>query len=165
VARAQIAAADVLVLSKIDRVTDAGSVEEELRSINPRARRICARFGDVDPALLQKSGSEPDFSTPASHSSSVRSFALKFEQPVQRDLLEQFLATLVQLRGADLLRVKGVVPLAEGGLVLVQGVRHVFDRLRPVGKGQAALVFITNGVEQGEIESLWHAMSNLRGKR
>ena len=54
----------------------------------------------------------------------------------------------------------GVVAVEEG-LVLVQGVRHVFDRLRPVVKGEAALVFITNGVEQREVEALWHAMKGL----
>jgi G3E family GTPase len=79
---------------------------------------------------------------------------------VRKALLQHFLATLVELRGKDLLRVKGVVPVEEG-LVLVQGVRHVFDRLRPVAKGEAALVFITNGVEQREVEALWHAMKGL----
>ena len=79
---------------------------------------------------------------------------------VPRALLQQFLSTLVDLRGADLLRVKGFVP-TETGLVAVQGVRHVFDRLRPAERGEHALVFITNGVERGEVEALWQAMRRL----
>jgi len=73
---------------------------------------------------------------------------------------EAKLATLIELRGADLLRVKGFVPV-ESGLVAVQGVRHVFDRLRPVERGEPALVFITNGVSQGEVQALWQAMKGL----
>jgi len=81
-------------------------------------------------------------------------------EPVRRALLQQFMSTLIELRGADLLRVKGFVPV-ESGLVAVQGVRHVFDRLRPVERGEPALVFITNGVSQGEVQALWQAMKGL----
>jgi hypothetical protein len=37
----------------------------------------------------------------------------------------------------------------------------VFDRIRRVDRGDAALVFITNGVEKGEVEALWQAMKAL----
>ena len=64
--------------------------------------------------------------------------------------MQHFISTLVELRGADLLRVKGFVPV-EDGLVAVQGVRHVFDRLRAGAmRGEPALVFITNGVEKAK---------------
>jgi len=56
--------------------------------------------------------------------------------------------------------VKGFVPV-EDGLVAVQGVRHVFDRLRKVERGEPALVFITNGVEQVDVQALWNAMKGL----
>jgi hypothetical protein len=39
----------------------------------------------------------------------------------------------------------------------------VFDRLRPVAKSETGLVFITKGVEKGEVDALWHAMSKLKG--
>jgi G3E family GTPase len=81
---------------------------------------------------------------------------------VRRELLQQFIGTLVDLRGADLLRVKGIVPLEGEGQVMVQGVRHVFDRLRPVEGGEPALVFITNGIDQGEVEALWRALRGLQ---
>ena len=160
IARAQIAAADVVVLSKVDRGNAAGA-EAEVHQLNAGVRCLPARFGDVDPELLLRAESQGlrEFA-PARHSSSIRNFVLRFDQAVPRALLQQFLSTLVDLRGADLLRVKGFVPV-ESGLVAVQGVRHVFDRLRPVERGEAALVFITNGVEQGEVEALWQAMRRL----
>ena len=165
IARAQIAAADVVVLSKIDRAGDPRIAEGEVRELNGAAKCIRAQFGDVDSALLlQVQPGAHDFSAPAAHNSAIRSFALRFEQPVRRELLQRFLATLVDLRGADLLRVKGFVPVEEG-LVAVQGVRHVFDRLRAVQSGEPALVFITHGVEQAEVAALWAAMRGLGRER
>jgi G3E family GTPase len=161
ISRAQIAAADVVVLSKVDRATDTSHAEAEVRQLNAGVTCIPARFGDVEPAALLSAESRPhEFSGAPSHNSAIRTFALRFDQPVRRELLQQFLSTLVDLRGADLLRVKGFVPV-EGGLLAVQGVRHVFDRLRPAQRGEPALVFITQRVEKGEVEALWQAMKRL----
>ena len=164
IANAQIAAADVIVLSKADRVGDFSAVAEEVRALNPQAPCVPGRFGDVDPAILRKSGTDHVFSSAAAHHSGISSFTLKFEQPVPRDLLERFLAVLVELRGADLLRVKGIVALDGGECVAVQGVRHVFDRLRPVSRQAATgLVFIVQNMQKREIDALWQAMSSLKG--
>ncbi len=161
IARNQIAAADVVVLSKADRATNLGPVEAEIRALNPAVDCIPAQFGKVQARRLldAKPGTNHVY-PPAAHDSAIRSFSIHFEQPVRKALLQHFLATLVELRGKDLLRVKGVVPVEEG-LVLVQGVRHVFDRLRPVAQGEAALVFITHGIEREEVEALWRAMKGL----
>jgi G3E family GTPase len=163
IARAQIAAADVVVLSKMDRASDAASAEAEVRQVNPAVKCIRAQFGEVDPEALfeAKTGTDHVFSGTATHASAIRSFALAFDKAVRRELLQQFISTLVDLRGADLLRVKGIVPIEKEGLVLVQGVRHVFDRFRQVDSGEPALVFITNGVEKSEVEALWKAMKGL----
>jgi G3E family GTPase len=162
IARAQIAAADVLVLSKVDRARDLAPVTHEVRAVNPRATVIEARFGEVDPARL-KPGTDHVFSSHASHASGIRSFTWQPGRPVARALLEKFLGVLVELRGEDLLRVKGLVGLDSGETVLVQGVRHVFDRLRPVSAPATGLVFITHGIDKQETEALWIAMSKLKG--
>jgi G3E family GTPase len=164
IARAQIAAADVVVLSKTDRTTDTSGVSEEVAAINPHAPCIPAQFGDIDPSLLRKTGRDHVVSAVATHPSSIKSFVLRFDRPVPAELLERFLAVLVDLRGADLLRVKGIVALEGGEYVAVQGVRHVFDRLRPISPADAALVFITHELEKREIEALWQAMSNMKGR-
>lgn len=168
IARAQIAAADVVVLSKTDRAGDLAAVRAEVAAINGHAECIPARFGDIDPALLQRTGTDhvsPSSASPAdAHPAGINTFVLTFRHSVAKALLERFLAVLVDLRGSDLLRVKGVVAVEEGGAVLVQGVRHVFDRLRPIAKAPTGLVFITNHLEACEVEALWHAMSNVRGK-
>jgi G3E family GTPase len=161
IARAQIAAADVVVLSKVDRGGDPALAEAEVLSLNPAVRCIPAQHGEIDPGVvLEAAPGPPRAFAPVTHSGAIRSFALKFERPVRRERLEHFIATLVELRGKDLLRVKGAVPLEEG-LVLVQGVRHVFDRLRPVQGGEPALVFVTNGIEKCDVEALWQALEAL----
>lgn len=163
IARAQIAAADIVVLSKVDRTADTAAVEQEVRSVNPAARCIPAQHGDVEPQAIL--GAQPGraqvFRAHPAHASPIRSFVLRFEQPVARDLLQRFISTLVELRGADLLRVKGFVPVENSDTVLVQGVRHVFDRFRQVEKGEPGLVFITNGIEEREVQALWDAMRGL----
>jgi G3E family GTPase len=162
IARAQIVAADLVVLSKVDRAADTSSAEAEVRELNAGVNCLRAQFGDVDPQtlLLVTPGKHDDPTSRPVHNSAIRSFALRFDQPIRRELLQRFLSTLVDLRGADLLRVKGFVPV-EDGLVAVQGVRHVFDRLRSVASGEPALVFITNGVEKREVQALWLAMRAL----
>ncbi len=166
VARAQIAAADVVVLSKIDRPgARPDAVREEVNALNRTAVCLEASFGDLDPELLQKSGTDRVFSGAAAHAAGIHSFTLKFDSPVPKDLLERFLGVLVELRGADLLRVKGVVALEGDERVLVQGVRHVFDRLRPVELPETGLVFVANAVQKSEAEALWHAMSKLKGRK
>jgi G3E family GTPase len=161
IARSQIAAADVVVLSKTDRAADVSTTKKEILSLNPTVECIAAQYGAVDPRRLleTKPGTDHVF-RPAQHSGAIRSFSMKFERPVRKELLQHFIATLVELRGRDLLRVKGFVPV-EDGLVAVQGVRHVFDRLRKVERGEPALVFITNRVEQSDVQALWNAMKGL----
>ncbi len=169
IARSQIAAADVIVLSKVDQATELSTLTEEVKALNPHARRIPARFGDVDPALLEKTGTVPAgtvpvFSPVAQHDRGINTFHLEFDRPPRKDLLERFLALLVELRGADLLRVKGIVALDGGEHVAVQGVRHVFDRLRPIAdRPSTGLVFITQNMAEHDVVALWQAMSTLKG--
>ncbi len=163
VARAQIAAADVVVLSKGDRPNARpDAAREEVKALNRTAVCVEASFGDLDPALLQKSGTDHVFSETAAHAAGIHSFTLELDRPVPKSLLERFLGVLVELRGADLLRVKGILTVEEGERVLVQGVRHVFDRLRMVELPETGLVFITQHVEKKEVEALWQAMSKLK---
>jgi len=100
----------------------------------------------------------------AHHDRGINTFHLQFDQPPRKDLLERFLAVLVELRGADLLRVKGIVALEGGEHVAVQGVRHVFDRLRPIdNRPSTGLVFITQNMAERDVVALWQAMSSLKG--
>ena len=56
-----------------------------------------------------------------------------------------------------------MVAVEGGESVVVQGVRHVFDRLRPVSAARTGLVFITHNLKKQEVEGLWQALSNMKG--
>jgi G3E family GTPase len=165
IAQAQIVAADVVVLSKADRAREFSAVEAEVRALNPAAQQVRATFGGVDPEIFRKVGGEPRSSASAAHPDGIRSFVFTPPGRVSGELLERFLGLLADLRGADLLRVKGIVAVDDGRFVAVQGVRHVFDRLRPVAAAApTGLTFITRRIDQNDVRALWEALSNLKEK-
>ena len=146
----QVAAADVVVLTKTD-VTTTGAVNPlraRLRNINPSARMIEAPFGEVDPEqLLRPSGEWPpdesrgslapeaNESAPAPetlaawdgekrHVSWTYSASLTFDGPVDWVAFGTWLSMLLHARGKDVLRVKGLLDVGEAGPVLLNGVQH-----------------------------------------
>ena len=63
---------------------------------------------------------------------------LTFEQPVDAALFETCLAMLMEFRGEDLLRVKGIINVA--GMdrpMVIHGVQHVFHPPEVLDGGQA----------------------------
>ena len=69
------------------------------------------------------------------------------------------------LRGADMLRLKGIVNV-EGKPVVVQGVQHIFSppielKQWPSADRDTRLVFITRNMESSTIENLMRAVTSL----
>ena len=90
---------------------------------------------------------------------------MTLEAPVPWDRFVDFMEALIALRGADLLRIKGILNVVEsGGLpVVVHGVQHMFHppvRLEawPSDDRRTRLVFITRDVGQAVIEDLFKAV-------
>ena len=130
-ARRQAILADRLVLSKTD-LAEASTTERltgRLHMLNPRAEILIADRGSVDPRGL----TEPTqnlradaFTAEATHADDVRSFVLCEDQPIAWDALARTIEMLIALRGADLLRVKGLVNVRGArGPVVVQVVGHL----------------------------------------
>jgi G3E family GTPase len=181
IAARQVAAADLLVFSKADRTTAEAraAAVEWARSINGFARIEDADQGVIDVAALagatpfawrglgQPDGEEGTYLgrriTP--HPQDVASFAMVFDAPLSRPLFRAFLELLVTLRGADLLRAKGIVRYDDAPLQpwVVQGVGHVFDREMPLAPGASApdgstLVLIGRRLVRDEVQALWDAL-------
>ncbi|SER88653.1 GTPase, G3E family [Tranquillimonas rosea] len=96
------------------------------------------------------------------HSLSIRAFCVTFEDAVATDPFTRTLETMIARMGPALLRVKGIVQLAEKPHtpVVFHGVQHVFhDPLIlpdwPDADHRTKLVFVTDGVEHPEIEGLF----------
>jgi G3E family GTPase len=147
-ARNQMALADRILLTKTDLVTpaEADAVEPAIRAFNVLApiRRIVD--GDVTPDDVFGLGPEErpaNWLRPAidehqhghghhhdHHHDDVTSVVLRAEQPIPGPALALWLDSLLSLRGADLLRLKGIVRIdSVARPVVVQAVHHVLHRL------------------------------------
>jgi G3E family GTPase len=170
-ARHQAALADRIVLTKID-LADRMAVDqvtERIRSLTDAPLAV-ADHGAVAPSfLLEEALLDPaERGTPHdhahAHSDGVASFALFFDRPIAWPVFEQTMAVLTALRGADLLRVKGLIAV-EGcrGPVVVHAVQHVAHRPVeledwPDGDRRARLVFITRNLAREPVERLFAAV-------
>jgi G3E family GTPase len=167
-ARRQVALADRMLLSKTDLVGRSEVLRGRLAVLNPGAALLCAVAGEVAPevmfggtgteARLARLATLGDGSTrspfmAAAHSDGVETFSLVREAPVPALALTLWLEALVEHCGERLLRVKGLVDVAEMPRrpALIHGVRHVFsvpewlDRW-PSADRRTRVVFIGEGV-------------------
>ena len=173
IAAHQVAAADVVILSKADRAGEDAldAADAWVASVNALATRATAAHGVVDAALLLGSAPAAWMCVPqalrggarlharAEHPPDIAAVALRLDNPVPHAAFQVFLDTLVRLRGADLLRVKGIVQFDDMPQpMLVQGVRHVFDTPRPwpmAATPASTLVLIARRLSHDDVRALW----------
>jgi len=162
--RKQAAAADQLVVTKTDLVDEeaVASLERRLRTLNPAAGVSEASFGNIDPVRLLRR--MPDVrpvaaaagAEPATHD--VRSFTLTFDEPLDWTAFGIWLTMLLQARGEDLLRVKGLLNVGAPGPVVLDGVQHVVHPPRhldawPDDDRRSRIVFIGRGIDRDAVEA------------
>jgi G3E family GTPase len=99
------------------------------------------------------------------HDASIRAFCLTSDAPVRQASLDIFLDLLRSAQGAKLLRVKGIVGLAEdpGHPVVIHGVQHVIHVPAilprwPDADHRTRIVFIVDGIGREAVERLWNAV-------
>ena len=170
-ARRQVAFADRLLVTKTDLVALGEGLSALLAALNPGAPVLAAAHGAVAhgavaPEILFDTSPlpapladqlAPDHPAPdpqpALHSGGVESFVLVRERPVPGLALVLLLQALAEHCGGRLLRVKGLVDVAErpGRPALIHGVQHIFEppQFLPAWPGpdrRTRLVFIAEGV-------------------
>jgi G3E family GTPase len=129
-----------------------------------------ARDGEIEPAFLLDEPEAPrrglDLGA-AGHSHGLSSFSLTFDEPLSWAAFEQAMAVLTALRGSDLLRVKGLVAVAEcRGPVVVHFVQHVahppieLDEW-PDEDRRSRLVFITRVLPRAPVAQLFAAVATV----
>jgi len=98
------------------------------------------------------------------HDERIRAFCLASDQPIRQGTLDMFLDLLRSSQGAKLLRVKGLVALAEDPEhpVVIHGVQHVIHVPAilprwPSEDRRSRLVFIVDDLERETVEKLWNA--------
>ena len=98
------------------------------------------------------------------HDARIRAFCLTSDQPIRQGTLDMFLDLLRASQGAKLLRVKGLVALAEDPdhPVVIHGVQHVIHvpavlERWPSDDRRSRIVFIVDDLERETVERLWDA--------
>lgn len=152
----QIGIADRIVVTKCDLATpeQRDASVARIAAINPLAELRVAGDGRLDPQHV--------FTAPAAdavrpvetatdshhhHASTVRSFVVRSEAPLDPDRFRDVLSFLIMRHAESILRIKGILRFAgEGGARLVNGVHDVFAS-EPLGGAVPAapggfLVFI-----------------------
>jgi G3E family GTPase len=169
-ARRQVILADRIVISKTDIADEDAPalLTRALRELNPRARIIEAVAGRVDPQWIlaerpweRITGFVADSAT---HTDGIASFTLIENEPIVWDAFARTMETLIALRGADLLRVKGFLNVVGcAGPVVVQFVQHLahppveLERW-PDGDRRSRVVFIARNVSARQVNGLFAAV-------
>ena len=175
----QVAVADQIYLTKTDLLDTAPpqALIERLAALNPGAELIIdpqarhaalhrlmqsrddtalevTRRAAGDEALYYRPGSTAQQVAPAVHRDGITSFALVREEPLPRDGFFAWLDMVIAMRGEDLLRVKGIVNLAEQPEqpLVFHGVQHLFHPPEslpawPGADRRTRIVFITRGLD------------------
>jgi G3E family GTPase len=171
-AREQIAFADLLLLNKTDLVDEAGllACEAELRRINPLARIGRMRDGaaPADEVLNLRAFDlrnalrlEPQLLSDLSHqhAEDIGSVVVRPAGALDPDRFFRWLNSFVQVRGKDVLRLKGIVALAgERRRYVFHGVHMTLDGRpgRPWRDGesrQGEIVFIGRGLDSDTLQA------------
>jgi len=176
-ARRQVAVADYLLLSKTDLVDENPSeLVDELGGINPSAPVDRVIFGHIDADILFPVTSPISKAVAVASSLPARdghshghddmeTFAIVREQPVSAVALSLFLEALADHCGADLLRMKGIVEVAEspGQPAVIHGVQHIFQSPTwldtwPGDDCRTRIVFIGRNLHQAWVKALLDAI-------
>jgi G3E family GTPase len=170
-ARKQAILADRLIISKTDLAAPSAveRVTRRLQQLNPRAAIDIAVGGALDPQrVIEPAGGERSgFIAEAEHSDGIASFTIAQAEPIDWLAFSRAMETLIALRGADLLRVKGILNV-QGcrGPVVVQYVQHLAHPPAelenwPDQSRDSRIVFITRNVTEHDVKALFAAVRAL----
>jgi G3E family GTPase len=179
----QVAVADRMLLTKTDLLaTPATALTARLATLNPAAQLLTAVFGEIeasrlfDPASGGKAPADlerwPAAAAPGEvrlpghvHDAEIGCIAIVREAPMRAVVLTLLLEVLAEHCGGDLLRLKGLINIAEcpERPAVIHGVQHVFHPPAwlarwPSQDRRSRLVFIGRHLRQTWIEALLTAL-------
>jgi G3E family GTPase len=102
------------------------------------------------------------------HDARIRAFCIRHDVPLSAMALDLFIELLRGAHGPKLLRLKGIVALADDPSrpLIIQGVQHVFHPPRrlpawPDGDHATRIVFILRDLDEVFVEALWRAVADI----
>ncbi|MGF1476034.1 MAG: CobW family GTP-binding protein [Geminicoccaceae bacterium] len=184
----QVAVADRLVMTKVDMAPEIGPLWSRLRALNRTAPIIRAINGEADPAALLEDGLYDPATKSAAvqawlraeahqtahdhdhphdhhdvnrHGEDIRAFCLRREEPIPTAAFDAFMDLLWIAAGSELLRVKGIVCLAEEAdrPLVFHAVQHAIHPTVTLERWPSAdwstrIVFIVRNIAPAKIEEM-----------
>jgi len=183
----QVAVADRLLVTKTDLAS--AKTREVLRghisTINPDAQSVDIVSGGIEPSdiaglnlydVLQAGENarrwigletREEHRHDPFHSQRIGTFNFVRERPLPWAAFVDWMEMLATVRGEDLLRIKGIVNVADwpDEPVVIHGVQHVFHppvRLQkwPDDDRRTRIVFITRGIDRQKIDATLHLLGD-----
>ncbi len=180
ISQKQVAVADRIVLTKLDMTSGAQSaLLARLKALNSSAPVLSADHGRIaagdlfaaslyDPATKSLDVHDwlaHDHAHEHSHDSEIEAHAITRKKPIRAVALTLFLEALAEHAGANLLRLKGIVDIAEspGRPLVIHGVQHVFHAPTwlerwPSDDRRSRIIVIGRHIRQRWIELLLEAI-------
>ncbi len=176
-AKNQIAFADLILLNKVDLVSEAelADVEARIRTINPYARLHRTTKCDVEIAQVLERNAfdleriielEPDFLEEGHHhhhDEEMQSIAITHEGEVDPEKFLPWISQLTQVQGPDILRCKGIVAFPdEPKRFVFQGIHMILDGdvqgdWKAGEKRRSRVVFIGRNLDEAAIREAFLA--------
>lgn len=148
--------------AKAANLLDAGLYDPASKTLQVRKWLNAEAFG----AVLHAAQSGAQAHNSNRHDARIHAFVISAGKPIAGASLQLFLDMVRQLHGSSLLRVKGLIALAEDPSrpLVIHGVQHVFHpplRLNdwPDADRQTRIVFIVRDLDPGHVRGLWQAFS------
>ena len=176
----QVALADRILLSKTDLSADTTALEARLAAENPGAPVLRAIHGAVAPDALFASAARPEAveawlraaaAPVARHSAGVETITILRDAPLPAVVLPLFLEGLAEHVGEKLLRMKGIVHVAEAPdrPAVLHGIRHVLHPVQwldawPSEDRRTRLVLIGQGIPRWWPLRLLEALESEAGR-
>jgi G3E family GTPase len=171
-AEQQVAFADVILLNKTDLVSadELAKVEDRIRGINRYARIFHTQNSQIAlDAILDKGAFdlgrilefEPDFLHSGHdhhHEDEVRSLSITADRPVDPDRFQKWMGALLQIKGGDIFRSKGILAIDGAPRRYVyQGVHMMMDSdwgtpWKDGDKRSSKLVFIGRNLDGDNLQ-------------
>jgi len=194
----QAAVADRLLLTKADLATldQMSTLQALLHSLNPAAPKVLAVGGLVDPALLFDAGLYNPATKSLDvqnwlkaeaydgshehehhhhhhevnrHDAHIKALCLTIDAPLPADKFEAWLDLLLAFQGPNLLRIKGIINVAElDGPVVIHGVQHIFHppvtlERWPSSDRRSRIVFITRDLAESVLRDTLRVVTGFGG--
>ncbi|MDJ0889878.1 MAG: GTP-binding protein [Gammaproteobacteria bacterium] len=105
------------------------------------------------------------------HDAHIKALCLTIDEPIRGDALDRWLEVLLQFRGADFLRTKGIINVAElDEPVVIHGVQHIFHppvilKEWPSKDRRSRIVFITRDIDESILRDTLRMFTDATAQR